>query len=255
MSYGICNLSIAPCRKEASDRSEMTTQLLFGEHFQILEETEKWCFIRNAFDGYESWIDKKQMKEISSEEFDQLSLNEFPIAASFISMLVNETNMESNFVLVGSTLPWYGNNRCRIYKDYYTFSGEIADSNTNKIIDNAMPFFNAPYLWGGRSPFGIDCSGFTQVVYKMANIKLPRDANQQANCGEPVLTTAQIKKSDLLFFSNKENKVIHVGIAIDRDYIIHASGKVRIDKIVETGILNTDTNEISHSLHSIRRII
>jgi gamma-D-glutamyl-L-lysine dipeptidyl-peptidase len=255
MSYGICNLSMVPCRKEPSDKSEMVTQLLFGEHFQILKETEKWCNIRNAFDGYECWIDKKQMHEISGEEFDQLSLNEFPTVGSFISMVLNEKKSESNFILLGSTLPWFGNNKCKIYKDNYSFSGEISNSSNDKIIDNTMLYFNAPYLWGGRSPFGIDCSGFTQMVFKMANIKLPRDAYQQAEAGEPVLKNNELQKNDLLFFSNLEGRVIHVGIAINAYYIIHASGKVRIDKITDQGILNVDTKEISHHLHSIRRLV
>lgn len=255
MSYGICNLSIIPCRKEPSDKAEMVTQLLFGEHYQIIKETEKWCYIRNAYDGYESWIDKKQMVEINAEEFDHLSLNNFPTVGSIFSTIQNPEKNQTSYALLGSTLPWLSKNRFKIYNTNYIFEGELANAVTSKILSIADKYLNVPYLWGGRSPFGIDCSGFTQMVFKMVHVKLPRDAYQQADCGESISLIKNLKSSDLLFFSNSDGKVIHVGIAVDKNYVIHASGKVRIDKINEKGILNVDSNNISHHFHSIKRIV
>jgi len=118
-----------------------------------------------------------------------------------------------------------------------------------------MMYLNAPYLWGGRSPFGIDCSGFTQVIYKLNGFKLPRDASQQATIGETLSFIEESESGDLAFFDNEEGNIIHVGIMLENNNIIHASGKVRIDKIDHQGIFNSETNTYSHRLRLIKKIL
>ena len=117
-----------------------------------------------------------------------------------------------------------------------------------------MRYLNAPYLWGGRSPFGIDCSGFTQLVFKFAGIKLQRDAYQQGGQGSIINFIEEVQPGDLAFFSNDEGAIIHVGIMLKDNRIIHSSGKVRIDKIDHFGIYNAETKKHSHLLKLIKRM-
>ena len=126
---------------------------------------------------------------------------------------------------------------------------------TTDIINNAMKYLGAPYMWGGRSPFGIDCSGFTQVVFGMCGITLKRDAYLQAELGNTIDFINETKTGDLVFFDNDESKITHVGIMIEDKQIIHASGEVRIDSIDHNGIYNENAKKYSHKLRIIKRII
>ena len=119
----------------------------------------------------------------------------------------------------------------------------------------AKEFLNAPYLWGGKSFFGVDCSGFTQLVYKVNNVKLPRDAYQQAEVGEALSFVEESQPGDLAFFENAEGRIIHVGIMLDDQKIIHASGKVRIDTLDSTGIFNQEMNKHTHKLRFVKSIL
>ena len=116
-------------------------------------------------------------------------------------------------------------------------------------------YLNSPYLWGGRSPFGIDCSGFTQMVFKLNGIKLPRDAYEQAEIGKTLNFIEETQKGDLAFFDNEEGKIIHTGIIIDKNKIIHSSGKVRIDNLDHYGIFNAETGKYSHNLRLIKKVV
>jgi cell wall-associated NlpC family hydrolase len=257
VSYGIATLSIIPCRAEPSDKAEMVTQLLFGEHYQVLEETEKWCHIVIQHDGYECWIDKKQFHEISTADYDQFSANDFPRASALTNTLT--INNQPSTVTPGTLLPFLHNNKVKIRKNEYAFEGTVAEPTTDNMIASAMLFINAPYLWGGRTPFGIDCSGFSQIVYAMCGIAIQRDAYQQAEEGETIQFVDAVKAGDLAFFDNAEGRITHVGIAMDGDTpnekkIIHASGKVRIDTLDHNGIFNADTGSYSHQLRIIKRL-
>lgn len=117
-----------------------------------------------------------------------------------------------------------------------------------------MPYLNAPYQWGGKSPFGIDCSGFTQMVYRLAGYQLKRDASQQVMQGKTVaLSDAQV--GDLAFFTNEAGRITHVGLMLDNNRIMHASGKVRIDTLDEQGIIHHETKQYTHQLNIMKRII
>jgi len=259
--YGICNLSIVPCRKEPSDRSEMVTQLLFGEHFRILEEQDSWCLIKIAYDNYECWIDKKQFLPIERHTFDILNSTDSYFSNELVQIMMDNKTSWVFPVVIGSTLPNFDKNECVIENQSYTYEGDHItgllqlDQCRVGIIEAAMMYLNSPYLWGGKTPFGIDCSGLTQMVFKLNGIKLKRDAYQQAEQGETLSFVEEAEAGDLAFFDNEEGKIVHVGIVMDDNKIIHASGKVRIDGFDHQGIFNNDKKDYSHRLRLLKRIV
>ncbi|MES2811108.1 MAG: C40 family peptidase [Bacteroidota bacterium] len=252
--FGICNLANIPLRIEPSDRSELVSQVLFGEHFTILEQNQKWSKIKLAYDDYEGWIDNKQFATISEEQFHQLSKDSIVLNADLIEYITSPNNLLLPIPL-GASLSFL--NYDAINPDNFHFeglktSGEKPKSN---IIDTAFMYMHAPYLWGGKTPFGIDCSGFTQMVYKLNGYKLLRDASQQANQGDALSFIEESEPGDLAFFDNEEGNIIHVGIIMEDNYIIHASGKVRIDRLDHLGIYNAELNRHTHKLRVIKKII
>lgn len=259
MYYGICLLSVVPCRKEANNTSEMLTQLLFGEHYKVIEQTEDWIKICIAYDQYECWINSKQHTKIPESTYKLLEIQSAVLSSELIQLITNKSTGLTFPVLIGSTLPGYINRECKVDLHSFLFEGNTVSTAYKKaksnLIDTAKLFLNAPYLWGGRSLFGIDCSGFTQLVYKLNGYKLPRDAWQQAEAGSPLSFVEEAVTGDLAFFDNEEGKIVHVGIVIDNQHIIHASGKVRIDKFDHYGIFQTENKKYSHMLRVIKRII
>lgn len=258
MKYGICHLSVVPCRFEPFDTSEMVTQLLFGETVKIYEEKKKdWRRVKTAYDDYDCWIDEKQITYISKEEFE--AINQAVVSSELIQVVQNESSELMTPITIGSSLPEFTDNQFKIGDQTYSFTGQTVNTQQTigkeNIVQNAMMFLNSPYLWGGRSPFGIDCSGFSQVVYKLNGVKLPRDASQQAEIGQTLSFIEESESGDLAFFDNDEGNIIHVGIMLENNRIIHASGKVRIDKIDHQGIFNVDTGDYSHRLRLIKKII
>lgn len=256
MLYGICDLSIIPLRIEPSDASEMVSQVLFGDHFKILEQRKKWSKIRLAFDNYEGWIDNKQFQQISEEIYTSISNSPLKLAGEIIDFV---TDAQHNFytIPIGCSLPFYANNQLKIGDNSFAYEGAVLEQILPKenLIDVACKFLNAPYLWGGKTPFGIDCSGFTQMVYKICGYKLLRDASQQATQGEVLSFIEESEPGDLAFFDNEEGKIVHVGIIMNDNYVIHAHGKVRIDRIDHSGIFNIDTKRHTHKLRVIKKII
>ena len=252
--FGICNLANIPLRAEASDRSEIVSQVLFGEHFEILEDAKSWIRIKLEYDGYEGWIDSKQYQPITETEFRQLSEDAIILNSDMVEYVSAPNNLLMPIPL-GASLSFL--HHSDINKDNFEFEGLKISGIKPKsnLINTAFMYLNAPYLWGGKTPFGIDCSGFTQMVYKLNGYKLLRDASQQATLGEAMSFIEESEPGDLAFFDNEEGKIIHVGIIMDDNYIIHASGKVRIDRLDHLGIFNADTNRHTHKLRVIKRII
>ena len=252
--FGICNLAIIPIRAEASDRSEQVSQLLFGEHFKIIELTAKWAQVELAYDGYIGWIDTKQFQSISSEDYAYLNETASILNADLIEYIVTPNNQLTPIPL-GASLSFLENES--INTANYSFDGTKVCGTKSKteILKTAFMYLNAPYLWGGKTPFGIDCSGFTQMVYKLNGYHLLRDASQQASQGIPLSFIEESEPGDLAFFDNEEGNIIHVGIMMENNYIIHASGKVRIDRLDHLGIYNADTNRHTHKLRVIKKII
>lgn len=259
MQYGICNLSVVPCRAEPSDKSEMVTQLLFGEHFQIIEAQKKWLYIRTAFDNYDCWIDSKQCMLISEETFTELQEIPMYVASDVIQLISHKEKQEMLPILMGSTLPYFDGETLNLQGVEYVYEGQVISSkekiNKKKLIEFALNYLNTPYMWGGRTPFGIDCSGLTQLVYKLAGIKIPRDAYQQAEIGTTLSFLEEAEPGDLAFFDNELGQIIHVGIVMADGYIIHASGKVRIDRLDHYGIYNKEIHQYTHNLRLLKKII
>ncbi|WP_281321984.1 C40 family peptidase [Flavobacterium aestivum] len=252
--FGICNLAIIPLRAEASDKSEIVSQVLFGEHFEVLEQSKQWSRIRIQFDNYEGWIDTKQFQEITESNFKQLSTDAIILNADLIEYITTPSNSLIPIPL-GSSLSFL--NYSEINTSNFDFEGTKTSGIKPKksLLNSAFMYLNAPYLWGGKTPFGIDCSGFTQMVYKLNGYKLLRDASQQATQGEALSFIEESEPGDLAFFDNDEGNITHVGIIMENNYIIHASGKVRIDRLDHLGIYNTDTNKHTHKLRVIKKII
>jgi hypothetical protein len=247
MILGICNLSIVPVRIEDSDKSEMINQLIYGDIIEILEEKEKWVKIKSVFDDYIGWIDIKQYFKI--DDNIKLDLNN-PIYSINLVEFIENNNNELVTIPIGSDI---SNISLMNHKfDGKTISGK---NNRNSIVNTALLFLNSPYLWGGKTPFGIDCSGFTHMVYKINGYKLYRDAKDQANQGKTLSFIEESEAGDLAFFNNDEGDIIHVGIILQNNHIIHASGKVRIDRIDHSGIYNNDLNKHTHSLRYIKKIL
>lgn len=249
MKYGLCNLSIVPLRAEASDKSEMVSQLLYGATFKVLEQRSKWSRIRLHFDGYEGWLDNKQFCFVSLADYELLTKGD----AKYSSDLVNYISTEHEQLIC---IPIGSNIAAANFLDHsfegHSMTGEYPKS---AIIETALLYLNAPYLWGGNSPFGIDCSGLTQMVYKICGHRLLRDAKEQASQGEALSFIEESEPGDLAFFDNSEGDIIHVGIIMDDHYIIHAHGKVRIDRLDHSGIFNTEQRRHTHKLRVIKRIV
>ena len=256
MLYGICNLSIVSLRKEASDVSEMVSQVLFGEHFKVLEKRKKWSKIRLAFDSYEGYIDNKQYEEITEELYKNLSNSNPVLSGELIDFITDEKGGLST-ICIGSTLPNFSNKELTINTNKYSYDGSIINKKLAKeyLLKTAFMYLNAPYVWGGKTPFGIDRSGFTQMVYKLCGHQLLREAKQQATQGEVLSFIEESEPGDLAFFDDNEGVITHVGIIMQDNYIIHAHGKVRIDRIDHTGIYNVDTHRHTHKLRVIKKII
>ena len=252
--FGICNLAIIPLRFEPSDRSEIVSQVLFGEHFEILEQLKQWSRIKTQYDDYEGWIDSKQYQLISESSFNQLSEDSIILNADLIEYITASNNLLIPIPL-GSSLSFLHHND--INTSNFEFEGTKISGIKPKegLINTSFLFLNAPYLWGGKTPFGIDCSGFTQMVYKLNGYQLLRDASQQATQGEPLSFIEESEPGDLAFFDNEEGNIIHVGIIMADNHIIHASGKVRIDRLDHLGIYNAETNKHTHKLRVIKKII
>ncbi|NBW27838.1 MAG: hydrolase Nlp/P60 [Flavobacteriaceae bacterium] len=252
--FGIGNLAIIPLRIEPNDRSEIVSQVLFGEHFEVIDKFKQWSKIKLQYDNYEGWIDTKQFQPISKDEFNSLSSQEIVLNGDLIDYITADNNFMMPIPL-GATLTFLEDSKVNISN--YEFEGAKVSGIKPKseLIKTAFMYLNAPYLWGGKTPFGIDCSGFTQMVYKLNGYKLLRDAAQQASQGIPLSFIEESEPGDLAFFDNEEGNIIHVGIIMENNYIIHASGKVRIDRLDHLGIYNAETKRHTHKLRVIKKII
>src|SRR5690554_892515 len=249
MQYGICHLSIVPVRSLADDTGEMISQILYGEHFKVLEQRKNWSKVRMAFDRYEGWVNNQQFLSISEEAYTEIDRSENTyISSELISYIETGQNILIP-ILLGSTIVQHP------VLDH-RFEGPLTHGRQDKtlLVPTALHYLNAPYLWGGKTVFGIDCSGLVQMVYKINGYSLLRDSRQQSAQGEALSFIEESEPGDLAFFDNNEGIINHVGIIMDNNYIIHSHGKVRIDRIDHTGIFNTETNTYTHSLRVIKKI-
>jgi len=235
--FGICRYSTVCVRKEPSHSSELVTELLFNDLYETIDNQEDWLRIKMEYDGYEGWISKKQHQEIPDEVYNTLISKDKNVICNPIEIY------DGKILTFGTTI--FGNPNPDPNPDP-NFAEEM--------ISNGLKLLDIPYRWGGRTVFGIDCSGFVQLCAKTVGIKLPRDASLQVKCGEDVYFITEAQPGDLAFFENEEQHIVHVGIIIEGEKIIHASGKVRIDPLDQTGIFNKELSKHTHFLAAIKRL-
>jgi len=226
------------------------SQVLYGEHFKILERRKSWSKVRMALDNCEGWIDNSQLFEISESDYKKIQASK---NLRCITDLVSYIETEDNIlipIVIGSTPT-----NASLLK--HRFEGNISGDALNKtnLINTALLYLNAPYLWGGRTPFGLDAAGLAQMAYKLNGYKLLRKAPEQSTQGIALSFIEESEAGDLAFFDNSDGVIDHVGLIMENNYIIHVNGKVRIDRLDHTGIFNTELGSYTHKLRVIKKII
>ncbi|MEZ4921056.1 MAG: C40 family peptidase [Saprospiraceae bacterium] len=257
MEYAACQVSIAPMRAQPLDKSEMVSQLLFGETVEVINHKNGWKQVVCSWDGYTGWVDQKQLKRLTPSEYDSY-IDEQSVSLSLVEGLMAADHFVP--LTLGAVLPHFDGLRCTLGDHSFQFSGPVATPGqvpaTGEWISKiARRYLHAPYLWGGRSPFGIDSSGLTQMVYKIAGKRLLRDPQLQVTQGRAVDFMEQCQVGDLAFFDNEKGEINHVGIILPDCHLIHASGKVRIDKLDHFGIFSRDEKRYTHQLRIVKRIL
>ncbi len=257
MNAVICPLSIVPVRAEPSDRSEMVSQWLFGETAQVLDTEGNWSRLRFDHDGYEGWVDHKQILPCLTPNFD-------PDLRVIDGNTIVDLGERQIPLTYGAVLPFYEEGTI-LWQNHRVPVQAV--TNHKPLLERAdllelymHPFLGAPYLWGGRTPWGVDCSGLVQMIFILQGIYLPRDASQQAEEGDALDMLDLCEPGDLAFFENPEGRITHVGIVLTRNdddelRIIHASGRVRIDKLDPQGIFNAEEARYTHKLKMMRRVL
>ncbi|MCU4174971.1 NlpC/P60 family protein [Carboxylicivirga sp. N1Y90] len=258
MEKSICTYGYIPVRKEPAEQAEMVTQILFGETFDVFEIEEQWAKVKLHTDDYEGWINSKLIKDLSIKEVERWEQAEkWKVPGPFVKV-VTEPDKQTHFISGGSSIFLNTADRSSFIigaTEYYISGNQNPDKPVGSITDVALSFINVPYLWGGRNFFGLDCSGFTQLVFAILGVSIPRDASQQVNSGQIVSFVEEAVAGDMAFFDDEEGNIVHVGLCLGRGEIIHASGRVRIDKFDHQGIFNNDSKKYSHKLRVIKRVL
>jgi hypothetical protein len=248
LEYGLCHLATLPIRKENSHASEMTSQLLYGDSYKVLEQQKKWLKIRGSLDQYEGWIARTQFFEIDKDTYTGYQDQ----ADHYSTDLINYVTTQEGVlfpILLGSNLK-----ATALFRHQFDEQAPKQKPQKSDLVQTAFLYLNAPYLWGGKTPFGIDCSGFVQMVYRINGQSLQRDAYQQAEQGQTLSFIEESEPGDLAFFDDKEGKIVHVGMLLENHHIIHAHGKVRIDRVDQSGIFNSELQAHSHKLRMIKKV-
>lgn len=249
MTFGIAHLSIVSLRREPSVTTELVSQVLYGDLFKIVEKRKYWSKIRLDFDQCEGWIDNNQYLEIAETDYLQLLGYPQKLSADLIEF-IDDDRHELYTIPLGASVA--ATNFLNHSFDGNSTTGTQPKSN---LLNSAFLYKNAPFLHGGKTPFGIDAPGFTQMVYKLNGYQLYRTVEQQAKQGEALSFIEESEPGDLAFFDDLDGNIIHVGIIMPDNYIIHTYGKVRIDRLDHSGIYNNDLKKHTHKLRVIKKII
>ena len=248
--YGLALLSNIPLRENPDPQSPMRSQILFGELFEIKEQRKFWVRIKLQDDGEMGWVYRPQIHFLSDEDYQRNSPSKTPLySGQLVAHVICERNRLTP-VLLGSRI----DHLPHFQKEY---EGEHLhpDQDKTALVDLALLYLNAPELAGGKSPFGIDASGFVQMVYKLGGHAIPRQVEEQSKLGEALSFIEESEAGDLAFFDNKEGQIDHIGIILPNNYLIHVHGQVRIDRIDHTGIFNPEQRAYTHSLRVIKKIL
>lgn len=247
-------------RAEPSERSEMVSQLLWGETFRVEEESDRWLRIHSNLDRYSAWVNPLMVTLVNDEAWALEVGVPYHVAQAPLSYAVNEKTRERVLIPQGALLYRYNEASHTFALLQHSYKLELPPEKlpANKrsaLLAAAQSLVNAPYLWGGRTALGIDCSGLTQLAYRVVGIPIPRDAYQQAEKGETVSFLDSAQPGDLAFFDNEEGKITHVGMLLGSGRILHASGTVHVDSIDSEGIFSKAQNKYTHRLRVIKRLV
>lgn len=282
MSYGVCVLSVVPLRAEAAERSEMVSQLLFGDTYEVVESNGNWLKIKTSDCGYEGFLNLKYHHALNDEQYCGLQSAPCCVVRDLLLLVHDDSSQQLFPVFLGSSFPHPDdqghfklgdasfilptnsndltqNSEFRIHNPKSATSSDpqrsTGEDRQSLMLEFALRLLRAPYLWGGRTPAGIDCSGYSQLIYKSIGVRIPRDASQQVELGCALDFASEGQIGDLAFFQNEEGRIVHVGMVCAPGKIIHASGQVRIDKLDDTGIFNADKGQYTHQLRIIKRLL
>lgn len=261
MQYALSALPVVPMRAGPFDKEEMISQLVFGETMIILEKQHKWSFVELTSDGYRGWVSESMIMNIDEELSGKMADSTQTTSGNLFLPVIENKGKFPLFIPAGSSLYEYkpASNSFYVGETAYTCLKEPAfysgDNLREDISQAVLKFINIPYLWGGKNPFGMDCSGLTQIIMKLFGIKLPRDSRQQVQKGITINFINEAKPGDLAFFDNEEGEIIHTGLIIKNQEIIHASGSVRIDRIDHQGIYNSNLRQYTHRLRVIKNVV
>lgn len=256
--HGVSRLAIVPVRSEPNHAAEQTTQLLFGDHYEVLSLSpdKQWAHLRVFTDQCEGWIELRQHHGISEEYFQQINKTEFKIITDVATpVLYKKTPLT---LVMGSIVPISTSELFKV-EEQFAFNGESKSLGQRRDVEfirqTARKYLGAPYQWGGKSPFGIDAPALVQMVFKIAGYPLPRTLKQLLAHGRKLAPGEEAQPGDIAFFSLKGNTPVHCGLVLDDNRILHAYGQVRLDNLTDEGILVPDTKIFTHFTHSVRRVM
>jgi gamma-D-glutamyl-L-lysine dipeptidyl-peptidase len=261
MQYAVSALPVVPLRAEPSEKSEMISQLLFGEHVIVHEKQQNWCFVEFSHDGHQGWLTGSMLHYITEESVSEFAGGNHRVLGSLLIPVFNNVTKNTCYIPAGSNLNRYkpASNSFHLADLHFTCREEPVFYHRENVRENislaAHKFLNIPYLWGGKNPFGMDCSGLTQVIMKIFGKAIPRDSVQQVSEGKMVNFISEAKPGDLAFFDNEEGRIIHTGIIVNNQQIVHASGRVRLDKIDHQGIYSSTLKQYTHRLRVIKNVL
>ncbi len=253
----LCEIALVPVRSQPYESAEMLTQLLFGECFEMLEDTGPWVRIRNISDEYEGWVDAKVVRAIDEKRLALLEKEEILVQPHPI---IHADNYQGHHLILpaGAQLTGVKGKSFRHGDMIFRTEVELAiadKGNRASIVETALSFQGAPYLWGGKSILGMDCSGLVQLVFSIHGIALPRDSRQQVNAGNRLESLDDLAPGDLCFFDHENDIISHAGIYIGQNRIIHSSGSVRVDILDEKGIYDESVKKYIHRFRQAKNVV